>query len=160
MYWKIEIAVRGLPISFDSFSGGEFETFCWDWCQLDSAHLSENDPTSDKSICTLLLQECCSSTLLILWQSEHWELYTVHLRSVLYVKSFIGRYVQLVNHANCRNCDDWCHYRVESKVLQCFERVLGCHAMASIQTHSLAVMPAERIMLMVNLQRAQLLQFN
>ena len=147
MYWKIEIAVRGLPIL-------SLLRLMSTW----QRHLSENDPTSDKSICTLLLQECCSSTLLILWQSEHWELYTVHLRSVLYVKSFIGRYVQLVNHANCKNCDDWCHYRVESKVLQCFERVLGCHAMASIQTHSL--MPAERIMLMMNLQRAQWLQFN
>ena len=150
MYWKIEIAFRGLPIlSLLRPMSTWQRPLEWKWPNFGQINLYS--PLAG------VLQQHTLNIVTI------WALRIVHSapeKRALCKKLYWSISAVLVNHVNCKNCDDWCHYRVESKVLQCFERVLGCHAMASIQTHSLAVMPAERIMLMMNLQRTQLLQFN
>ena len=156
MYWKIEIAFRGLPIlSLLRPMSTWQRPLEWKWPNFGQINLYS--PLAGRSAAAAHFYDCDNVDLRIGNCTQGtWEL----SKRALCKKLYWSISAVLVNHVNCKNCDDWCHYRVESKVLQCFERVLGCHAMASIQTHSLAAMPAERIMLMMNLQRAQWLQFN
>ena len=115
----------------------------WHWCQLDSTHLTQTDPTSGQFICTLLH----------FLHSPHsgWKQWWFDLRKIEKCRWCRCGTLCCECIMHCLNTVGIWGYTMRfafqsksgviftiggSTVLSCIELVLGCHAMSSRHTHS------------------------